>query len=315
MCPPPSRDRPWACPDRSRAVAMTRPAPAPPPVVKGERRSGCETVRLCPRLKLAIDRLGEAVADPAQVIEAANDIGPRATTAETALYPYKSCIPCRTLPPVSGRGGARNRASRRSKALSEADARKVLDAAHYAVMAGLPFNRFTTVHWERAGVADGLGATGRFLKLAGDWIRSRGGRAAWVWVREGGLAKGAHVHILMHLSPDLADGFNRRQRCWLRACGATWRAGVLFSRPIGRTLRHAMIGGDDYSANLGETLDYVLKGADTAARERLAIRRCEPGGETVGKRCGVSQNLGPTTRADLKNDRFSQAITENLAVA
>jgi hypothetical protein len=45
-----------------------------------------------------------------------------------------------------------------------------------------------------------------------------------------------------------------------------------------------------------ETLDYVLKGADDAARERLGIRREEPGGVIVGKRCGVSQNIGPEAR-------------------
>ncbi len=38
----------------------------------------------------------------------------------------------------------------------------------------MPFNRFTTVHWQAAGVADGLKATGRFLKLLGDWLRSNG---------------------------------------------------------------------------------------------------------------------------------------------
>lgn len=181
-------------------------------------------------------------------------------------------------------------------ALSPADAGKVLKAGRHAVEAGLPFNRFTTVHWAKAGVTDGLAATGRLLKLAGDWVRSRGGRFAWTWVREGG-EKGEHVHILLHLSPDLAGGFNRRQRAWLGACGATWLQGVLFSRPIGRTLRQAMTGGDDYSANLAEVLDYVLKGADATTRERLGIRRSEPGGELVGKRCGVSQNLGPAAQA------------------
>jgi hypothetical protein len=56
------------------------------------------------------------------------------------------------------------------------------------------------------------------------------------------------------------------------------------------------IDGQSYEANLAETLDYVLKGADDAARERLGIRRKEPGGDVVGKRCGVSQNIGPDAR-------------------
>jgi len=184
-------------------------------------------------------------------------------------------------------------------ALSPADADKVLKAGHHALAAGLPFNRFTTIHWAFAGVADGLGATGQFLKLAGDWARARGERFAWVWVREGG-DKGEHVHILLHLPPALAGDYYRRQRGWLKACGATWKAKVIYSRAVGRTLGQALGGGDDYRANLAEALDYVLKSADPAARERLGIKRREPGGELTGKRCGVSQNIGLAARTRVK---------------
>lgn len=217
---------------------------------------------------------------------------PHGAACQNAPYLYKSLPHGRAFKPLPGRGGARNLASRRTTTLSEADARKIMEATERAVGAGLPFNRFVTLHWEKAGVGDGLSATGRYLKLAGDWARSRGGRLAWVWVREGGWAKGEHVHILMHLAPNLAAGFNRRQRGWLKACGAAWRRGVLRTRPIGYSLAHALNGGDDYTANLRETLDYILKGVSAATGERLGIRRCEPSGELVGKRAGISQNIG-----------------------
>jgi hypothetical protein len=174
-----------------------------------------------------------------------------------------------------------------------------MDAATFAGSIGLGFNRFLTIHWAAAGVSDDLAATARWLKLAGDWIRSCGGRFAYIWIRETGADKGAHVHILLHLPPDLAAGFNRRQRGWQTASGARWKARVRYSRPIGRNLRHYAMGeidGQSYEANLAETLDYVLKGADDAARERLGIRRREHGGVIVGKRCGVSQNIGPEAR-------------------
>lgn len=199
----------------------------------------------------------------------------------------------RGFSPLPGRGGARNRAGRITAGLNERDAGKVSAATARALQIGLPFNRFTTVHWDAAGVGDDLKATGRLLKLIGDWLRSRGRQAAFAWVREDGPRKGAHVHILLHLPPDLVDAFNRRQRGWLAACGARWRGGVLKTRSIGRTYRQALGGGQDYLSNLAETVDYVLKGADHRTRERFGIRRCEDGGVVVGKRCGVSQNLGP----------------------
>jgi hypothetical protein len=203
------------------------------------------------------------------------------------------------LKPVPGRGGARNRRDRLTSALSLAMASGLSEATAFARVIGLGLNRFVTIHWESGRVTDDLAATARWLKLTGDWIRSRGGQVAFIWVRETGPDKGAHVHILMHVPPDLADGFDRRQRGWQQACGALWKAKVRYSRPIGRNLLHyssGWIDGQAYEVNLAETLDYVLKGADDAAHQSLGIRRKEPGGEVVGKRCGVSQNIGPEAR-------------------
>ena len=268
----------------------------------------------------------EAGLKAGQGLEPAPQTTGPATATESAPLFYRGCSPCAgggsgrlaacpqsraTRPPaptpkprvsfipIPGRGGARNRRDRSSSALSLAAAAGLIDAAAFAVAAGLGLNRFVTLHWAAGGVTDDLAALARWLKLAGDWIRSCGGRFAYIWIRETGPDKGAHVHILLHLSPDLAAGFDRRQRGWQTASGALWKAGVRYSRPIGRNLRHYALGeidGQSYEANLAETLDYVLKGADLAARERLGIRRKEPGGVIIGKRCGVSQNIGPAAR-------------------
>lgn len=82
----------------------------------------------------------------------------------------------------------------------------------------------------------------------------------------------------------------------MKACGAKPKAGVFLSRPIGRSLHHALSGGADYEANLTGALDYLLKGADHRAREALGIMQCEPGGLVVGKRCAASVNIGPAAR-------------------
>lgn len=172
-------------------------------------------------------------------------------------------------------------------------------AAWFAREIGLPLNRHTTIHWERGGVADALAATMHFLGLAKAWARSRGAGFAYVWVREAGPDKGEHVHILLRVPPDLADDFRRRQRGWLKACGAAWRKGVVRSERIGFSLRHADqtgYSGKTYEANLGEVLDYILKGAGRVVRKRLGLMRCEQGGLIVGKRCGTSVNLGASAR-------------------
>lgn len=204
--------------------------------------------------------------------------------------------PVATFTPLPGRGGRLNSARRVSTALSLRQARKLVEATRFAEAAGLPFNRFTTVHWESAGVADDLAATGRFLKLMGDAVKAGGGSFAYAWVRESGSGKGTHVHILWH-GPVVLPVFGRRVRDWLRACGGRPKKGVCHTRSVGRSLAHAVTGGEDYERNVWEALDYLLKGSDLAARAALGIVRQEPGGEIVGKRCGTSANIDRAARS------------------
>jgi hypothetical protein len=191
------------------------------------------------------------------------------------------------------------RADRRSLTIPTQGALNVHAAAWFAREIGLPLNRHTTIHWERGGVSDALAATTHFLALASAWARSRGAEFAYVWVREAGPNKGEHVHILLRVPPDLAVDFKRRQRGWLKACGAAWRKGVVHSERIGFSLRHADqsgYSGETYAANLGEVLDYILKGAGQTARRLLGLRRKQFGGVVTGKRCGTSENIGRAAR-------------------
>jgi hypothetical protein len=218
------------------------------------------------------------------------------------------------------------RADRRTLAIPTQGALNVYAAVWFAREIGLPLNRHTTIHWERGGVSDALAATSHFLALASAWVRSRGAGFAYVWVRESGPNKGEHVHILLRVPPDLAEDFKRRQRGWLKACGAAWRKGVVHSERIGFSLRHADqagYSGETYAANLGEVLDYILKGAGRVARKRLGLRRCEPGGLITGKRCGVSLNIGQQARrrefalgvsaeANAKSSRADSTTPETL---
>ncbi|MDA5192667.1 hypothetical protein [Govanella unica] len=193
---------------------------------------------------------------------------------------------------------------RRSSSIDYAQAVNILEAACHADAIGLPLNRFTTIHWEAGGVTEDFqGATGAFLKRAKDWLRLRGVEMAYVWVREDGPAAGEHVHILLHLPPRLVRDFSYRQRGWLKACGATFRKGVIFSRPVGTSLSHAFVRiryGQNYYDHLTQVVDYMLKGADQVTRAHLGLSKATQTGSLQGKRTATSQNIGRAARNGVK---------------
>lgn len=194
-----------------------------------------------------------------------------------------------------GHGGARNRADRASDGLTHRQCQRIIGAAYRASAIGLAFNRFVTIHWELAGIGDARAAwaTGRFIKLASDWLATRGGRFAWAWVRENGDGKGSHVHILLHVPPALARGFAAMQRRWLkRITSKPYRPGTIKSERVGGSLRAAETVPEHYAANLDAALAYVLKGASPDAARALGLERLEAGGRVIGKRSAVSQNAG-----------------------
>ena len=254
------------------------------------------------------------------------------TGTAVAIYNIsKSASPFDAEHGFSGWGGARNRADRVSESLSLEQAKNIIEAAQFAAAIGLPFNRHVTIHWERAGVHDNraAAATGRFLKLAGDWIAKRGpqfeynqrkskrlARIAWAWVRENGDGKGSHVHILMHLPTVKITGKNGRSvhgddtpgkqraglanmpRRWLRSItGNPHRVGTIKTQRIGGTAGAAMTASAAYGANLAAVVGYVVKGACPAAGRGLQLERMEPGGTIIGKRAATSENIGRSARS------------------
>jgi hypothetical protein len=173
-------------------------------------------------------------------------------------------------------------------------------AAQFAAASGMPFNRHLTIHWQQAGIPDerAARATGRFLKLAGDWLNKRGKTAAWAWVRENGDRKGSHVHILMHLPAGTRIG--NMQRRWLRMItGQPYSASTVKTARIGGTAGAAYAAPVTYHANLATVVGYILKGASPAVGCELGLERLEAGGRIVGKRAATSQNIGRAARARL----------------
>ena len=65
----------------------------------------------------------------------------------------------------------------------------------------------------------------------------------------------------------------------------------------------------DYADNLGNVLEYSLKGAQPAVGAMLDLLRCTPQGTVIGKRAGCSQNIGPGARAKMMSfDKVARGL-------
>jgi hypothetical protein len=203
-------------------------------------------------------------------------------------------LPCNT-----GRGGARNRASRESHVLTTAQIVNLSAAERHSTKIGLPFTRMVTIHWEAAGVplAGMAKATGRFTDLMAKALARHGSGTAWIWAHENGDGKGGHCHLLAHVPADLVPVLTGLQRGWLRrVAGTPYRARVILSKPIGGRLGLEAGNPELHAINLVAALAYVMKGAIPEAASQFGLDRLEPGGRVIGKRCGTSQNIGAQAR-------------------
>lgn len=200
---------------------------------------------------------------------------------------------------MPGAGGIVRR-GRRSTALRFRDVENILAAADNTAREQRGLNRFTTIHFEAAKVRDPVRAIGRLMKLAGDWLRTKGERMTYIWVREAGEDKGDHVHILWHVPPSLIAEFARRERGWRKLMGAKPCRGAFKSKAVGLSYSHGAYQiqyGQAYSDALKGVLAYVVKGAEPKAAEALGLTLRQPGGELWGKRCGMSENINRTARS------------------
>lgn len=201
----------------------------------------------------------------------------------------------------TGRGGARNRADRESEALTAAQIGNLKAAERHAAKIGLPFTRMITIHWQAAGVplAGMAKATGRFTDLLTKALARHGSGTAWLWSHEGGPTKGGHCHMLVHVPAHLVPVVSRSHKGWLRRITRQpYRARVIHSKPIGGRLGLEVGNPDLHAVNLEAALAYVIKGASTEAAAQFNLKRLEPGGRIIGKRCGTSQNIGAKARKE-----------------
>lgn len=216
--------------------------------------------------------------------------------------------------PMLSWGGKRNSRDRLSYALPLAKAQAIIGAAYQAHAIGLPFNRHLSVHWELLGLtdADAAEATGRLVKLAKDWLRTKGQQFACAWVREyegKDGRKGSHLHLLCHCPDGLPIG-----RMWLRwlrkITGRPYRFGGVHTTRIGGTLNCYRSNPAKYAANLDVVLAYVVKGVSPADAVALGLPHQQNGGAIIGKRAGWSQNIGAKSRVLFRETIAPLAVSD-----
>lgn len=172
-------------------------------------------------------------------------------------------------------GGARNQRGRSTMALTERQCRDQIAAAQLSMAMGLPYNRWITIAWEKGGIdaRDAVQATGQFVKLAREWVQSQEGQMPWQWTQERGRKLGAHVHMLLHVPPELDPLFGTLPKRWVkRLLPGRYVAGVLHVRKLPTGQNEASNPAVADAIIMGK-VHYMLKAAPVTLESKLAMER------------------------------------------
>jgi hypothetical protein len=160
---------------------------------------------------------------------------------------------------------------------------------------GTPLNAHATIHWVGTKVGDD--PDGRLFARVREgfdkWLKRSGVRTGLtgIWVRErlsGGSAEVVHCHLLFHL----AHPFIRGRRL------------LQVERALERLIdRHGR--GNFLDCTLKLTFPpnpnglYLIKGGGPEVWRRFGVPKLwrKPQGLIQGKRCGVTENIGPAARS------------------
>jgi hypothetical protein len=195
----------------------------------------------------------------------------------------------------------RHRKERASKRITLRQATNLMEAVTFAREIGTLLDAHATIHW--AGTKVGDDPDGRLFAKVREgldkWLKRQGipGGLTAIWVRErlsGGSAEVVHCHMLFHLPHPFTRGKRRMQ-----VEGALERL----------IDRHGE--GNFLDCTLKLTFPrnpnglYLIKGGGPDVWRRFGVPRCwrKPQGLIHGKRCGTTENIGPTARRRRKQQQ------------
>ncbi|PEQ12378.1 hypothetical protein B2G71_12875 [Novosphingobium sp. PC22D] len=188
-------------------------------------------------------------------------------------------------------GGARRLPRAPSEVLTDCACRRLVHAVEQAAREGKPMTHRYDISWEHAGVAekDVTAATRAFLKRAADWMGPYDGKLYWIYVHERGETHGAHVHMLLHLRPDLATYFRKAARRWIRSIlpGGRNVKGTLKVQVLRGAMTPDEVSNDLYRSDLYGRVHYMLKHGSPITEVALGLHRFAFPGTTWGRRSTV----------------------------
>lgn len=233
---------------------------------------------------------------------------------QAILYRSNAARPCR---PRSHIPNTRDQAS---GSLSMAKAIDLVAAADHATIIGKPLNVFVTIHFGAAKLRRdwrGQDAVSRFLRLGGQWLRTKGIENTFIWVLEHATGTGEHVHLLIHCPPWFLDEFvAKAEGSWMEKSGMLARAkaksGIKIER-VGLRNYHPTThtSHDAYQRSLEGVLTYCLKAIDRdsiptndnrqvpipLADGRALLVAHEHSNAIYGRRCSRSENISAKARS------------------
>jgi hypothetical protein len=195
---------------------------------------------------------------------------------------------------VADRGAATkpNGQARTSKNITMRQATNIIEAVKFAKLINLPLVAHLTIHWSLTDVADDPDGK-LFAKVReglDKWLERHCVEFAGVWARErqaGGQSDVVHCHLLFHLPVEYRTGkkLHQVEEAILRLVNRHG-CGVWGDNAIDLRLHNNPDG------------KYLIKGGGHPVwkhfRLRKEHRRLQ--GLIHGKRCGVTENIGPAAR-------------------
>ena len=218
---------------------------------------------------------------------------------ELATAPYLSSL-CASAQPNQHRPNQQQGRPRRrycvggTKYISVAQATNIIEAVRFAKVIGLPLVAHLTIHWAYTDVGDDPDGKlfEKFREGLNKWLWRQGIEYAAAWSRErmsGGQAEVVHCHMLFHLPVEYPT--TRK----LQVEAAIYRLIKRHGRDHWAEQVIKLVIHDKPPYPDGK---YLIKGGGPKIwrlfRLRKEHRRLQ--GIIHGKRCGVTENIGPAAR-------------------
>jgi len=208
--------------------------------------------------------------------------------------------PCRDVAP-------RTKQRRASKRISMRQASNMMEAVAFAKLIGLPLVAHLTIQWAYTDVGDDPGGKlfAKFREGLDKWSRRHIFPLTGIWARERGSqgqAETVHCHLLFHLPVQHRSGKGLRE-----VEDAIYRL----------IMRHGRRGGDKrgdgyWADEVSELViydnpdgKYLIKGGGPEVWKLFGVRKEDRRSQGIihGKRCGTTENIGPTARGSLAKAR------------